>query len=165
MCQSDDQFIEVLNRFQTTTHNLTKIPCLITYVYTNLQMNWISFICIIQISQQKNATIFFFENTKGQEYVFDANDQHHVTCSIHFKFKNNLSQIVSLHLKIQVKIGMLVELCVSNCATHDGLLNTCICLLNIVFKDWICFINTLKNSIFSKSSDSIFSLHSNYLTM
>jgi hypothetical protein len=66
---------------------------------------------------------FVFENTEGQEYVFDANDQHHDTCPKHFKLKNDPSQIVGLHLKIQLKIGMLVELCVGNYATHDGLFN------------------------------------------
>jgi hypothetical protein len=41
----------------------------------------------------------FFENTRGQEYVFDANDQHHDTCPKHFKFKNDPSQRVGLRVK------------------------------------------------------------------
>jgi hypothetical protein len=66
---------------------------------------------------------FIFENAKGQEYLFDANDQHHDTCPKHFKFKNDWSQIARLHSKIQVKIGMLVELCVGNYAIPNGLFN------------------------------------------
>jgi hypothetical protein len=53
---------------------------------------------------------FVFENTKGQEYVFNANDQHHDTCPKHFNLKNDPSQTTNLHSKIQVKIGMLVIL-------------------------------------------------------
>jgi hypothetical protein len=54
---------------------------------------------------------------------FDANDQHHDTCPKHFKLKNDLPQIASLHFKIQIKIGVLIELCARNYATHDGLFN------------------------------------------
>jgi len=43
---------------------------------------------------------FVFENTKGQEYVFDVNDQHHDTCPEHFKLKNDPSQIDGLQIKI-----------------------------------------------------------------
>jgi len=71
-------------------------------------MNWISFICTIQINQQKNPTKTKI-NTKGQEYVFDANDRHHDTCPKHFKLKNDPSQRTNLHSKIQIKIGMLVD--------------------------------------------------------
>jgi hypothetical protein len=71
----------------------------------------------------KERNNFFFENTKGQQYVFDANDQHHDTCPKHFKLKNDPSQTTGLHSNIQVKIDMLIKLCASNCATHDDLFN------------------------------------------
>jgi len=40
-----------------------------------------------------------------------------------FQTKNDLSQIANLHSQIQIKIGMLIELCVGNYATHDKLFN------------------------------------------
>ncbi len=54
---------------------------------------------------------------------FDADDQHRDTCPKHFKLKNDPSQTTSLHSKIQIKIGMLIELCARNYATHDKLFN------------------------------------------
>jgi hypothetical protein len=42
---------------------------------------------------------FVFENAKGQEYVFDVNDQHHDTCPKHFKLKNGPSQTIGLQVK------------------------------------------------------------------
>jgi hypothetical protein len=66
---------------------------------------------------------FVFQNSKGQEYVFDFDDQHHDTCPKNFKLNNDLSQTTSLHPKIQIKIGMLIELCDKNYAIHDELFN------------------------------------------
>jgi hypothetical protein len=66
---------------------------------------------------------FVFQNTKGQECVFDVDDQHHDTCPKHFKLNNVLSRTTSLHPKIQIKIGMLKELCDKNYAIHDRLFN------------------------------------------
>ncbi len=57
-------------------------------------------------SQKKND--FIFQNIKGREYVFDADDQHHDTCPKHFKLKNDPSQATCFHSKIQIKIGMLI---------------------------------------------------------
>jgi hypothetical protein len=71
----------------------------------------------------KERSDFLFQNMKGQKYVFDVDDQHHDTCPKHFKLKNDPSQTIGLHSKIQIKIGMLIELCVGNYATHDGLFN------------------------------------------
>jgi len=71
----------------------------------------------------KERNDFIFQNIKGQEYVFDADDQHHDTCPKHFKLKNDPSQTTSLHSKIQIKIAMLIKLCVGNYAIHDELFN------------------------------------------
>jgi hypothetical protein len=72
-------------------------------------------------TKKRNDSIF--QNIKGREYVFDANDQRHDTCPKHFKLKNDPSQATCLHSKIQIKIGMLIELCARNYATHDKLFN------------------------------------------
>ncbi len=123
MCQSDNRFIEVLNIFQTTTHN----PINITF-FNNICLcqlpNELDFPCMYYTNKStKEHNNFVFENTKGQQYVFDVNDQHHDTCPKHFKLKNDPSQIVCLYSEIQVKIGMLIELCVGNYATHNDLFN------------------------------------------
>jgi hypothetical protein len=68
----------------------------------------------------KERILFFFQNIKRQEYVFDIDDQHHDTCPKHFKLKNDQSQTIGLHSKIQIKIGMLIELCDRNYATMNG---------------------------------------------
>jgi hypothetical protein len=71
----------------------------------------------------KEINDFVFQNTKGQKYVFDVDDQHYDTCSKHFKLKNDPSQTTGLHSKIQIKIGMLIELCAGNYGSHDGFFN------------------------------------------
>jgi hypothetical protein len=58
-------------------------------------MNRISFIYVLDTNKStREHDNFAFKNTKGQEYVFDVNDQHHDTCPKHFKLKNDPSQIV-----------------------------------------------------------------------
>jgi hypothetical protein len=57
----------------------------------------------------KERNDFIFQNIKGQEYVFDVDDQHHDTGPKHFKLKNDPSQTTGLHSKIQIKIAMLIE--------------------------------------------------------
>jgi len=74
MCQGDDQFIEVFNRFQTATHN-------------HINITFFNNICLHQPPSELNfpymnytnkstreCNNFVFENTKGQEFVFDVND-------------------------------------------------------------------------------------------
>jgi hypothetical protein len=85
MRQIDDQFIEVLNRFWITTYNLVDITIL-NYTYLHLPPNDLNFPYMYYTNKStKKKNDFFFQNTKGQEYVFDADDQHHDTCPKHFK--------------------------------------------------------------------------------
>ncbi len=98
MCQSDNQFIEVLNRFQTATHN----PINITF-FNN--------ICLCQLPNEldfpymyytnkstKECNNFVFENIKGQEYVFNVND-HTMTHApnISNKKMTHHKQLVCIH--------------------------------------------------------------------
>ncbi len=46
----------------------------------------------------------------------------HLACPF-YKLSNDSSKISSLHLLIHFKIDMLIELCVSNYATSNGLVN------------------------------------------
>ncbi len=52
-----------------------------------------------------------------------AQDKHHDTCLQSFQLQNDANFITWLHLEVQVKKNMLVELCARNYATHNGLVN------------------------------------------
>jgi hypothetical protein len=108
MCRIDDQLIEVFNEFRTATHNFVDIT-LLNHTYLHIPPNDLKFPFMYYTNKStKEINDFVFQNTKGQEYVFDVDDQLHDTCPKHFKLKNDPSQIASLHSKIQIKIGMLI---------------------------------------------------------
>jgi len=90
----------VLKRPQTTSNS----PIYITNKTINIQNEYVC------------------QHISGQEYVFNAKDHHHDACPLHFKLQN-LNHTIGLHCQICLKLGMFVELCVGNCATHDGLFN------------------------------------------
>ncbi len=52
-----------------------------------------------------------------------AQNRHHDTCLQSFQLQNDANFIVGLHLEVQVKKNMLVDLCARNYVTHDGLVN------------------------------------------
>ncbi len=52
-----------------------------------------------------------------------AQNRHHDTCPQSFQLQNDANFIARLHLEVQAKKNMLVELCVGNYATHYGLVN------------------------------------------
>jgi len=56
---------------------------------------------------------------------------------LHFKLQDP-NHTIGLHCQIRSKLGMFVELCVGNCATHDGLFNGA----NGIFK----FVTSLPNN-------------------
>jgi hypothetical protein len=64
-----------------------------------------------------------FQSTLGETFTFLTYDVHIETCPSHFKLSNLPFQMVSLHYKILDKKKMLVELCVRNYETFDGLVN------------------------------------------
>jgi hypothetical protein len=55
--------------------------------------------------------------------IFCVEDKHHDTCLKSFKLQNGSNFTIELHSKIQIKKNMLIELCASNYARHDGLVN------------------------------------------
>ncbi len=55
--------------------------------------------------------------------IFGVEDKHDDTCLKSFKLQNDPNFIVGLHSKIQIKKNVLVKLCASNYARHDGLVN------------------------------------------
>jgi hypothetical protein len=50
-------------------------------------------------------------------------DINHQSCLSSYKLSNDPSKIASLIFTIQIKIYMLVELCINNYAAYDGLVN------------------------------------------
>jgi len=50
-------------------------------------------------------------------------DINHQSCPPSYKLSNDLNKIAGLHSTLHIKKDMLVELCVGNCATFDGLVN------------------------------------------
>jgi hypothetical protein len=50
-------------------------------------------------------------------------DINHQLCLPSYEPSNDPSKITSLHFTMQIKKDMLVELCASNHATYDGLVN------------------------------------------
>ncbi len=56
-------------------------------------------------------------------FIFKAMNINHQSCPPSYKLSNDLSKISGLHSIINIKKDMLVELCVGNYATSNGLLN------------------------------------------
>jgi hypothetical protein len=63
-----------------------------------------------------------FQNTLGETFKLVVQDIHLDTCSVHFQLSNLLNQTIGLHHELFLQ-HMLVELCVLNCCTLDGLVN------------------------------------------
>ncbi len=62
-------------------------------------------------------------NTLGLTFIFKAMDINHQSRPPSYKFSNDPSKIIGLHFIIHIKKDMLLELCVGNYATFDGLVN------------------------------------------
>jgi hypothetical protein len=123
MRQSDEQFSNILNQFQTTTelqsyvdtinnqccHTLPYDPKFPYLFYTN------------EAKQKHNEKAFL--RSEGDVFILCAQDRHHDICLQSFQLLNDANFIARLHFKNQVKKNTLVELCVINYATHNGLVN------------------------------------------
>jgi hypothetical protein len=66
---------------------------------------------------------FVFNKTTSPIFNFDITDIHHHSCPSSYKLIDDPSQITSLHTIIHIKQIMVIELCVGNYATYDGLVN------------------------------------------
>jgi hypothetical protein len=71
---------------------------------------------------QKHNKIVF-NKTIGPTFNFEAINNHHHSCPSSYKLLDDPSKIASLHIIIHIKQDMVVELCVGNYATYDGLVN------------------------------------------
>jgi hypothetical protein len=74
-----------------------------------------------ETKQEHNESTFLL--SEGDVFILCAQDRHHDTCFQSFQLQNDANFIAWLHLGVQVKKNMLVELCVGNYATNDGLVN------------------------------------------
>jgi hypothetical protein len=80
-------------------------------------------------------------------FNFEVTDIHHYSCPSSYKLPDDPSKTIGLCTVIHVKQNMIVELCVGNYATYDGLVNG----VDSVFKTstfyhnktivWILFLN------------------------
>jgi hypothetical protein len=105
-----------------------------------------------------------FQNTIGETFKFVAQDIHLDTCLVHFQVLNLPNQTFGVHHELFLKKHMLMELCVRNYCTSNGIVNGA----NETFKEctktiskpviWINFHNphigfntTLENSHICKT--------------
>ncbi len=71
--------------------------------------------------QKHNENVF--TNTLHPTFIFKTMDINHQSCAPSCKLSNDLSKTMGLHSTINIKKGMLVELCVGNYVTFDGFVN------------------------------------------
>jgi hypothetical protein len=76
---------------------------------------------MIEAKKKHNESAFL--RSEGDVFILRAQDKHHNTCFQSFQLQNDANVTIGLHSKVQVKKNKLVELCVKNYATHDGLVN------------------------------------------
>jgi hypothetical protein len=62
-----------------------------------------------------------FNNTCGPTFNFEAINIHHHSCPSSYKLSNDPNKTTGLHTTIHIKQDMVIELCVGNYATYDGL--------------------------------------------
>ncbi len=71
----------------------------------------------------QNHNEHVFANTLGSTFIFKAIDINHQSCPPFYKLLNDANKIIGLHFTIQIFKKMLVEFCVGNYATYDGLVD------------------------------------------
>jgi len=74
-----------------------------------------------KLMQKHNENMFI--NTSGPTFIFKTMDINHLTCPPFYKLLDDISKIEGLHSIIHIKKDMLIEWCVHNYTTFDGLVN------------------------------------------
>jgi hypothetical protein len=123
MQQSDMVSIQTLNKFHTSIENTNDVQS-INSIYNRQPPNNFNILYLFntnKLVQKQNENVF--TNTLGPTFIFKTMDINHQSCPPSYKFSNDPSKIVSWHSTIHIKIYMLVELCASNYATSNGLVN------------------------------------------
>ncbi len=116
-------FIQTLNKFHSTIENTKDIEFINSICNRQPSNDFtIPYLFYTNKLVQKHNEVMF-TNTLSPTYIFKTIDINHQTCPPSYKFSNDLSKIVGLHYTIHMKKYMLVELCVGNYATSNGLVN------------------------------------------
>jgi hypothetical protein len=123
MCQSDEQFINILNRFQIATQSQFDIDTINNHCFgippKDPKLPYSFYTNETRLKHNEST----FLQSDGNVCIFCAQDKHHDTCLKSFQLQNGPNFIIRLHYKIQIKKDMLVKLCVGNYLTHDDLVN------------------------------------------
>jgi hypothetical protein len=123
MRQSDEQFLNILNQFGTTTQLQLDVNTINDQFFlTPPNGPKFAYLFYTNEAKQKHNESTFLQS-EGGVFIMHAQDRHHDTCPQSFQLQNDANFIVGLHLEVQVKKNTLVELCARNHATHNGLVN------------------------------------------
>ncbi len=120
MRQNDEQFINILNWCWTATQLQSDVDTINNQFFCTPPNDPYLFY-MNEAKQKHNELVFFW--SEGDVFILRAQDKHHDTCPQSFQLQNDANFTTGLHLEVQVKKNMLVELCARNYATHDGLVN------------------------------------------
>ncbi len=83
--------------------------------------NYTTFILYKYFSAKNNKIVF--NKTTGPTFNFEAINIHHHSCPSSYNLPDDQNKTTGLHIIIHIKQNMVVESCVGNYATYDGLVN------------------------------------------
>jgi hypothetical protein len=97
MHQSDEQFINILKRFQTTTQSKFDIDSINSLCFhTPLEDPKLPYLFYTNEARFKHNESTFLRSDVDV-YIFYAKDKHHDTCSKSFQLQNDLNLTTKLH--------------------------------------------------------------------
>jgi hypothetical protein len=115
MQQDDMNFINILNRFKTSSQTIEDIKCMNNNcLRTPLMDNTLPHLFYTNV---KTTNKNLFQKTLNEIFTFLTCDVHTKTYPFRFKLSNLPSQMNGLHYEILVKKKILVELCAGNYET------------------------------------------------
>ena len=123
MQQSDQQFIDLFNRFRTATQTQNDIDIINSQCVRNPSRDPKFSYLFYKNEPKLQHNEYVFQRTEGNVYIFYKEDKHHDLCPKSFQLRDDPNETTDLHAEIRVQKDMLVELSAGNYATHDGLVN------------------------------------------
>ena len=121
--QSDQQFIDIFNRFRNATQTQNDIYIIHSQCVRNPPRDPKFTYLFYKNEPKLQHNKYVFQRTEGNVYVFYKEDKHYDLCPKSFQLRDNPNETTCLHAEIRVQKDMLVELSAGNYATHDGLVN------------------------------------------
>jgi len=108
MCQSDEQFINILNQFRIATQSQFDIDIISNQCFrTPLENPKLQYLFYINEARFKHYESTFLRSD-GYVYIFCLEDKHHNTCPTLFQLQNDPNFIAELLSKVRIKKNMLV---------------------------------------------------------